>query len=128
MNCAGTSARGLSPRKRASWRSISFSVARFWASTVLLGTGVATGVALEAGVPVARAVGSTWVAPAFGVAVRVAPKNGSGVGVSKARATAVAVDLGVGVGFDVEGPGRPVELQPTITRQRSALAGNMSAR
>jgi hypothetical protein len=34
----------------------------------------------------------------------------------------------VGVGFDVAGPGSPVELQPTISRQMSALAGNMSAR
>jgi len=49
--------------------------------------------------------------------------------VSKARATAVAVDWGVvGVVFDVAGPGRPVELQPAITRQRSTLAANMSAR
>ena len=91
---------------------------------MLLGTGVAS----EADVPVARGVGSAWVAPAFGVAVRVVAKNGSGVGVSKARATAVVVDLGVGVGFDVAGPGRPVELQPTIKRQRSALASNISAR
>jgi hypothetical protein len=83
---------------------------------------------LETAVPVARAVGSTSVAPTFGVAVRVTPKNGSAVGVSKARATAVAVDWGVGVGFDVAGPGSPVELQPTISRQMSALAGNMSAR